>query len=200
VDFLRRYSKPHSANGPLEKANAHLQTVRRVAESGPLRPRRRAHKLAQRLSSEERERVVCGYESGLSATRTGEELGLTEKAVLTVLRQQGVERRVQELTAEEIQTAVALYATGLSLLKIAKQLGRAHSSIQRVLVGADVALRPMGKPCKLTAEQVAQAAVDYQAGESTVVIGKRLGVGSETVRRALLRAGVALRPRTRPAP
>lgn len=200
VDLLRRYSKLHSVRAPLERAAGHAQTVRTAVCSGSNLQIRRPHKLAHRLSAEQLEAIVCGYEAGLSVTRTAAELGHTDYAVRRVLLQVGVERRGTVLDAEEIAKAVELYGAGMSIKDIGLELGRANASIQKVLVKAKVELRPATRRWKLTAQQVNQAAENYRAGRSLTQLAQGLGVGQETVRRALAKRGVEMRLAGHPGP
>lgn len=76
---------------------------------------------------------------------------------------------------------------------LADEYGVAKSTILRILRESRVVLRRQS----LTAEQVSEAADLYESGLSLSQVAKRLDVNQETMRVAILEAGVILREPTK---
>jgi DNA-directed RNA polymerase specialized sigma24 family protein len=89
-----------------------------------------------------------------------------------------------------------LYRTAGSVPTVAAELGVAYETARQWLLEAGVELRPKGRPSARAASLEESVLVErYSAGESIATIGHDLGVSPTTVRKRLLDAGVALRPR-----
>lgn len=76
---------------------------------------------------------------------------------------------------------------------LADEYGVAKSTILRILRESRVVVRRQS----LTAEQVSEAADLYESGLSLSQVAKRLDVNQETMRVAILKAGVILREPTK---
>jgi hypothetical protein len=70
--------------------------------------------------------------------------------------------------------------------------------VHKALTVAGVQIRPSTRPGILTEQQLDQVKLDYQTGSSLMVIAEKLGVSGGTVRRALDRLGVEVRPAGQP--
>jgi hypothetical protein len=97
----------------------------------------------------------------------------------------------KRLSPAESVALIQTYKAGAGILDLAKTYG-----IHRTTVTGQ--LRRMGIPPRVRgrdAMDLEQAAVLYQAGASLKSVGERYGCDAETVRQALIGAGVQMRPR-----
>jgi DNA-directed RNA polymerase specialized sigma24 family protein len=107
------------------------------------RPRASRQKQTQtRLSDEELDIVVAGYEDGLSLEELSSAFGADRRALANRLEQRGISRRRRRLTDEEIQEAITLYGDGWSPARIATRFGVYPQSIRYRLRQRGVTLRP----------------------------------------------------------
>lgn len=97
------------------------------------------------------------------------------------------------MTDDEVDQLVAGYEAGQSLPELANNCGIHHRTVAAHLEQRGVPRRANLR--KLSETDVADAARRYTAGDSLAAVSKHHGVNAETVRRALIRAGVAIRPR-----
>lgn len=89
-----------------------------------------------------------------------------------------------------------LYERLDSVPRVAESLGIAYETARQWLLEAEVELKAKGRPSVRASSLDETALVErYNAGESIATIGHDLGVSPTTVRKRLLDAGVALRPR-----
>jgi predicted transcriptional regulator len=89
-----------------------------------------------------------------------------------------------------------LYRTAGSVPTVAAELGVAYETARQWLLEAGVEMKAKGRPSARAASlDEAALAERYYAGESIATIGHDLGVSPTTIRKRLLDAGVALRPR-----
>jgi transposase-like protein len=100
---------------------------------------------------------------------------------------------LDRLSAEQQATVVARYSSGETSTVLADEYGVAKSTILRILRESRVVVRRQS----LTAEQVSEAADLYESGLSLSQVAKRLDVNQETMRVAILKAGVILREPTK---
>lgn len=102
-----------------------------------------------------------------------------------------IKRVCRRLSEEEIASLVQGYAEGIKVEDLANAFGIDQWTVQKHarLAGLD-RRRP-----RLGPRQTEEAIRLYSQGSSLMVIGKQFGVSPETVRSALTRAGVELRPR-----
>jgi transposase len=97
------------------------------------------------------------------------------------------------LETQQILKLVAAYIVGASVRDLSGQFKINRTTVVRHLERHGVPRR--GSQRKLTDEDVTAAAELYHQGWSLIRLGQHYGVDDETVRRALRKAGVTLRPR-----
>ena len=95
-----------------------------------------------RLSDDELDMVIAGYEAGLDLNELSSAFGADRRTLANRLEQRGIPRRSRRLTDDQIQEAIALYQRGWSLARIAKHLGVHPESIRYWLKRTGVTLRP----------------------------------------------------------
>jgi hypothetical protein len=104
-------------------------------------------------------------------------------------------RQVQRrLPPEEIEDLVAAYLAGATALALAGKHSIHRTTVLALLERHEVARR--GRV--LTPAHIERTVSSYASGRSCASIGKELRVNPETVRQALLKAGVAMRRPGRP--
>jgi len=107
----------------------------------------------------------------------------------------GGSRHVQHrLPAEEVEELVAAYLAGATALALAGKHSIHRTTVLALLERHQVARR--GRV--LTPDHIEQAVSSYASGRSCASIGKELRVNPETIRQALLKAGIAMRKPGRP--
>jgi transposase len=97
------------------------------------------------------------------------------------------------LKAEQVRELVAAYVAGASVHQLTKQFQVHRSTVVAHLERHGIPRRASTR--KLSDDDVPQAAKLYEQGWSLVRLGEHYSVDDETVRRALQRLGVKLRPR-----
>lgn len=85
---------------------------------------------------------------------------------------------------------VADYEAGIPTTQLAANYDLAKASVLRLLRSSNVTVRRQGLNC----DEAAQAQVLYESGLSLAAVGDQLGLAPTSVSRALVRAGVTLRP------
>lgn len=91
---------------------------------------------------------------------------------------------------------LSLYERHESIPRVAESLGIAYETARKWLLEAGVELKAKGRPSANAASLDETGLVErYCSGESLAAIGNDLGVSPTTIRKRLLDAGVALRPR-----
>lgn len=101
-----------------------------------------------------------------------------------------VKRRWNRLSDDQRAKAAHGYETGDTTTQLAKDYGVAKSTIIGVLRERNVVVRRQ----PLTSEQVGEAARLYESGLSLSQVAKRLNVNQETMRVAIIGAGIQIRP------
>lgn len=101
-------------------------------------------------------------------------------------------RKWKRLNDEARAQVVARYSAGETTTVLAKDYDVAKSTIIGILRANKVVVRRQ----PLTAEQVSQAAHLYESGLSLSQVATALGVNQETMRVAIMKAGVEIRPAT----
>lgn len=101
-----------------------------------------------------------------------------------------IKRGWNRLNAEQQAEVVARYGAGETSTVLAEEFAVAKSTILRVLRDARVVVRRQ----PMTPEQVSEAARLYDSGLSLSQVAERLRVNQETMRVAIRRFGVVLRP------
>ena len=104
-----------------------------------------------------------------------------------------VKRGWNRLSAEHQAAVIAQYDSGTTSIALAEEFGVAKSTILRILRDARVVVRRQ----PMTSEQVGKAADLYESGLSLSQVAKRLDVNQDTMRLAILKAGVTLREPTK---
>jgi len=100
----------------------------------------------------------------------------------------------RRLPPEEIEELIAAYTAGATALALA-----AEHSIHRTTVLALLERHHVSRRGRvLTPDHVERAVSQYASGRSCASIGKELQVNPETIRQALLKAGLAMRRPGRP--
>lgn len=97
------------------------------------------------------------------------------------------------LNTDQQSAVVTRYSNGETSTTLAEEYGVAKSTILRILREARVLVRRQ----PMTPDQVSEASRLYQAGLSLSQVAKQLDVNQETMRAAILRAGVVLREPTK---
>jgi len=72
----------------------------------------------KRLSEEQVQQLIEGYEAGVTVYQLGAQFGIARQTVSKILKRQGVTMRMRGLTPEQIDEAVRLYEDGWSLARI----------------------------------------------------------------------------------
>ena len=105
-------------------------------------------------------------------------------------------RQVQRrLSPEEVEELVAAYLAGSTALTLAGKHSIHRTTVLALLERNQVSRR--GRV--LTSDHIERAVSSYASGRSCASIGKKLQVNPETIRQALLKAGVAMRRPGRPS-
>jgi len=98
-------------------------------------------------------------------------------------------RRKVHLTECEMQDLVASYLGGATTVELAAHYGMHYTTVSRHLKERGVAIRLRSLP-----EHDVALAIDlYQAGLSTVRVAEQIGCAPNTIRAALLAAGIKMR-------
>lgn len=101
-------------------------------------------------------------------------------------------RKWKRLNDEARAQVVARYSAGETTTVLAKDYDVAKSTIIGILRANNVVVRRQ----PLTAEQVSDAARLYESGLSLSQVAEALNVNQETMRVAIMKAGVEIRPAT----
>lgn len=133
---------------------------------------------------------------------TNSETGVTTAAMRRILRDSAdvltpgettaTRRKWTRLTDEARAAVIERYEAGETSTALAQAYGVAKSTILGILRANSVVVRRQ----PLTAEQVSEAARLYESGLSLSQVAERVKVNQETMRVAILDAGVMLRPPT----
>ncbi len=102
-------------------------------------------------------------------------------------------RSWKRLNDEQRAGVVARYEAGETSTGLAAEYGVAKSTILGILRASNVVVRRQ----PLTSEQVSESARLYESGLSLSQVSEALRVNQETMRVAILNAGVSLRPPTK---
>lgn len=105
-------------------------------------------------------------------------------------------RKWTRLPASTKAEIVARYEAGETSTALAAEYGVAKSTVLNLLRTSGAAVRRQ----PLTPEQVSEAVRLYESGLSLSEVAERLQVNQETMRMAILKAGVTLRPATKATP
>ncbi len=97
----------------------------------------------------------------------------------------------QRLTTQQRDALVASYQAGVPSTALMREYRLSKGSVLAILHEASVKMRRQG----LAVEHLAEAARLYEAGWSLARVGVRFGCEAMTVRAALIKLGVSIRPR-----
>jgi len=103
-------------------------------------------------------------------------------------RAKQVQRRLHDPEIDELITG---YLNGSTVYDLADQFSIRRQTVSEILERRGVARRYR----KLSLEQLDLACRLYREGHTLTKVGSRLGRRAETVRQALMKAGVEIRPR-----
>jgi len=99
-------------------------------------------------------------------------------------------RRFGSAAVDEL---VAAYISGAPTTELMKTYGLSKSAVLKLLRDREVPMRRQ----PLTSEQIQHATALYESGATLVKVSEQLGSPTESIRRALIEAGVTIRPRGR---
>ena len=102
-------------------------------------------------------------------------------------------RKWKRLNDEARAQVVARYSAGDTTTALAKDYDVAKSTIIGILRANNVVVRRQ----PMTADQVSEAALHYESGLSLSQVAEALDVNQETMRVAIIKAGVVLREPTK---
>jgi lambda repressor-like predicted transcriptional regulator len=97
----------------------------------------------------------------------------------------------RRLSSVQIDELIALYRAGATLRELSKRFEIHRATVSIILERHNVARRYR----LLEGERLDGAIQAYKSGESIISIANRLGVAGDTIRKALIKAGVRMRPR-----
>lgn len=129
-------------------------------------------------------RLLEAVEGGLVATED-HAVALDEDACVA---REVAENRI--LSPDEVAELVESYRRGVAVLELARRFGVHRHTVDRHLVKAGVAKRPL---IRMAPELLAKAVELYGQGLSVAKVGKVLGVSASTVYSTFVREGVRMR-------
>ena len=95
-----------------------------------------------RLTDDEVDRVVAGYQAGLTLAELATAFGADRRTLAGWLHQRGVSRRGRRFTATDVDELIRLYRDGWSLAQIGSHFGVYPQTIRYHLQKARIELRP----------------------------------------------------------
>ena len=139
VEVMGSYSNP-SVVSRLQRSLADQDTDRVSDRSSPIVSRKR--KQAQvRLTNDEIDVVIAGYEAGLGLNELSSAFGADRRTLANRLEHRGIPRRSRRFADDQIREAITLYTDGWALARIAEHFGVHPESIRYRLRRAGVVLR-----------------------------------------------------------
>lgn len=144
-----------------------------------------------RVFSPEQERaVIAEYQEGKSIKVIARDRGVSPAAVHGVLVRHDVPRRDGKpklaLTPQEDADIAERYRNGAALSQLAAQFDCSRITIRHALARQGVEPRPRGSKLReFSAEEVADVAARWEAGESQTAIGQSLGISQAQAGRLL---------------
>lgn len=162
------------------------QTTEAAQCAAPLRPPGEAP-----LSHLQRVEVLGRYSNRCDPGKRIERVLEIPLSELTTLISKPLRQVHRRLPAGELDELAKAYRAGATLSQLSDRF-RKH----RTTISTDLERRGVSRRYRMVeGERLHLAIQSYQDGKSVVSIGKELGVAGETVRKALIQAGVKLRPR-----
>ena len=131
MDLVARYSKLGLQTSVTTRALAVPQRSKPTANTSP---EPRVHRLADRLSEEQRTAIVAAYAGGQPLVEIKARFGVTRYVVHTLVGKAGIPLRQSPTTQSDADRAAALYQQGLSLADVGRRLGRDPATIRLILM------------------------------------------------------------------
>jgi len=97
----------------------------------------------KRLSKEEVQQLIEGYEGGATVYELGDRFGIKRQTVSVILKRREVRMRRQGLTLEQVDEAVRLYGVGWSLARISIKFDTTANTVRSRLLERGVRMRDM---------------------------------------------------------
>lgn len=139
VDPSATYSNTKWQLGQLEDLLSKLPALDEPAapvSDRPPRPKRQ-----RRLSQEQLQQLVAGYQAGATVYELGARFGISRQAAARQLQRCGVTMRRQGLTPAQVHEAIRLYAAGWSLARLGERFQVDASTVFRQLRERGVRMR-----------------------------------------------------------
>jgi DNA-binding CsgD family transcriptional regulator len=151
-----------------------------------------------RMFTETQEQEICRrYLEGEDSPSLGKAFGCSGGTILKIIARHGIKARnsskCRALTADVQAEICTRYVAGERTAVLALEYGRDPKSILQVLRRHGVKRRTKGPSFKLTAEQIAEARIRYEAQELTKEIAQSYGVSDVCLLTYLRNAGVRIR-------
>ena len=110
-------------------------------------------------------------------------------------RAPGVENQIpgsaRQLRPSEVDQLVELYKTTQNIRLVADEFGLYRATVREHLKRRNI---PVRKVVSMNTLEIAEAVRLYEAGDSTVTIGGKLGFSNHTILKALRAKGTKIRP------
>lgn len=121
-----------------------LDRLHHNRDTGDEPPEHRQRQAHRRLTEEQVDSLVEGYQSGSTIRDLVAEFGVHRTTVTGLLAKRGVETRVvkRRLTDDDVRLAASMYRSGESLATIGRRLGVCDSTVLREFRKAGIATRP----------------------------------------------------------
>ena len=142
--------------------------------------------------------IIECYKMGMGQRRIGAKFGISDKQLLEILSENGVDRHpvgggVTIVAPDNVVTSmVADYEAGASICAIGKKYGFSNNVVERYLVNNGVTKRPPDYT-EISDELASQMATDYESGLTLRDISCKHGLYYEKVRDAIAATGVTIR-------
>lgn len=124
-----------------------LQKLRDKAESGarvPTSTSTTVYRIDRRLGSERVADIIAAYKAGATARSIATDRGVSQTALVQLLRAADIPIRRQALTEEQVTQIVDRYEQGASTYEIERATGIPKSTVGRALNQAGIQMRPRG--------------------------------------------------------
>lgn len=192
--IIQAYAEGESLNRVGIRFGLSSETVRKiVTQAGIIRSytKKQYVKKKGELTSEKRQAIIEAYQLGRSTLAIGKAFDLCQATVSSVLKASGKLVVRKHLTDEDINTIIESYKAGKTTYEIEKEIGFSNVTVAKILRNLGIQKRSI---YRLSREQQAQIVIDYNNGESSESIAKRLGVSANCALETLKRNGVKIRP------
>lgn len=136
MDILRNYSNSQGSENPVLSL---ISDATRCKTPTGNRNKKRLQQRVRRLSEDEVDQLVSGYQQGDSVYTLGRRFGIHRVTVSEHLRRAGIETRLHKrvaLSETQLDEARRLRASGMSFSRIATVLGATPYLVRRELTEA----------------------------------------------------------------